>query len=85
MPKTLSIAAALGLTLALAAPAAAQDRGEREMAPDVNYDFDDDDVEGTYRSPLGESLVVRTGAGHTSLIRPRAHFVPEMLKSVERL
>jgi len=84
MPKTLSIAAALGLTFALAAPAAAQDRPD-ELAADVNYDFEDDDVAGTYRSPLGEQLIVRTGAGHTSLIRPRAHFIPEMLKSVERL
>jgi len=84
MPKTLSIAAALGLTLALAAPAAAQDRSD-ELAADVNYDFEDHDIEGTYQSPMESLIHIRDRAGRTSLIRPRVHFVPEMLKSVERL
>jgi len=84
MPKTLSIAAAFGLTLALAAPAAAQDRPD-DLAPDVSYDFEDENVEGTYDSPLGTLITSGGDRRHTSLIRPRVHFIPEMLKSVERL
>ena len=81
--KTLSCLAALTFTLALAAPAAAQNH--REIDPEVSYEFEDHDVEGGYRSPLGESILVRQGMGRVSLVRPRLHFVPELLKSVERL
>ena len=79
---TLRTLAALTFTLALAGPVAAQDR---DLEPDVSYDFEDHAVEGGYRSPLGESIVVRRGMGRVSLVRPRVHFVPELLKSVERL
>ncbi len=82
MRKTLSCLAALTFTLALAGPAAAQDR---DLAPDTEYNFEDHDVEGGYRSPLGESIIVREGMGRVTLVRPRLHFVPELLKSVETI
>ena len=77
--------AALTFTLAFTLTASAQNRRGEPTEPDAIYEFDDHDVEGGYRSPLGESIIVRQGAGRVSLVRPRVHFVPELLKSVERL
>ncbi|MCA9604343.1 MAG: hypothetical protein KC619_02030 [Myxococcales bacterium] len=79
MRKTWTILGALLVTLTFSTAAFAQDE------PDTTYDFDDDDVEGSYRSPLGDILVVRPGASHSSLIQPRAHFVPELMKSIETI
>ncbi len=72
---------ALALTIALAASAAAQDR----PAPDTNFTFDDDDVLGTRVTPDGDPIVVRNRGRRESLVRPRVHFVPELLESVERI
>ncbi|MCB9593189.1 MAG: hypothetical protein H6719_10690 [Sandaracinaceae bacterium] len=80
MRTTLMTLAAI-LTLSLSTAAMAQDRED----PETTYDFEDDDVQGEYRSPLGESIVVRQGAGRVSLVRPRLHFMPELMKSVETI
>jgi hypothetical protein len=47
------------------------------------YDFDDDTVEGDMVRPDGEFVDSRRGAKHSSLIKIRENFIPEMLKSVE--
>lgn len=47
------------------------------------YDFEDDVVEGSFIRPEGEYLDARRAARHSSLIRIRESFVPEMLKSAE--
>lgn len=47
----------------------------------VAYDFDDDQVQGDLRRPLGERLAVRTRKARASLVRARMHFVPELVKS----
>jgi hypothetical protein len=47
------------------------------------YDFDDDVVEGDLVRPDGEFAEVRSKAKHSSLIKIREHFIPEMLKSAE--
>ena len=47
------------------------------------YDFDDDLVEGNLVRPDGEYVAIRKGAAHSSLIKIREHFIPEMLKSAE--
>jgi hypothetical protein len=47
------------------------------------YDFDDDTVEGDLVRPDGEMVDTRRGAKHSSLIKIRENFIPEMLKSVE--
>jgi hypothetical protein len=47
------------------------------------YDFDDDVVEGDLVRPDGEFLGSRTAAKHSSLIKIRENFIPEMLKSAE--
>jgi len=77
---------ALFLTIPLAATAAAQDRpAPVEQAPDLNYDFEDHDVDGGRYVPEGSRVFVGGTHVHRSLVRPRVHFVPELLKSVERL
>lgn len=47
------------------------------------YDFDDDTVEGDLVRPDGEMVDTRRGAKHSSLIKIRENFIPEMLKAVE--
>ena len=48
--------------------------------------FDDADlVSGTIEAPVGERLITRRRGAHHSLISPRSHYIPEMLRSVETL
>ncbi len=47
------------------------------------YDFDDDVVEGDLVRPEGELVGSKTGTKHSTLIKIRDTFVPEMLKSAE--
>ena len=47
------------------------------------YDFDDDVVEGDLARPDQEFVGVKRQAKHSSLIKIREHFIPEMLKSAE--
>jgi len=49
------------------------------------YDFDDDTVEGDLVRPDGEFVDSKKNAKHSSLIKIRENFIPEMLKSVEGL
>lgn len=77
MRRSVALAA---LLLSVAAPAAAQDRNQPEI-----YDFEDDVVNGTIQSPLGDPIHVRRHAGSRSLIRARAHFIPELTQTVENL
>ena len=75
------------ITLGLTATAAAQN-GERRSdadAPDAIIEFDDDFVTGGTDDPYGLICVIPAYGRIHSLIRPRLHFVPELLKSVERM
>ena len=47
------------------------------------YDFDDDLVEGELQRPDGEFIDTQQRAKHSSLIKIRENFIPEMLKSAE--
>lgn len=47
------------------------------------YDFDDDVVEGELQRPDGEFIDTNRKAKHSSLIKIRENFIPEMLKSAE--
>ena len=49
------------------------------------YDFDDDVVEGELQRPDGEYIDTRRKAKHSSLIKIRENFIPEMLKSAENI
>ncbi len=75
--------------LALAMPAAsasAEEAAQAQQAGEATtYDFDDDLVSGDLVRPDGEQLIVRRRGRRGTLIRPREHFIPEMLKSVEDL
>ena len=51
----------------------------------TGYDFDDDTVEGDLVRPDGEMIDSAKSAKHSSLIKIRENFIPEMLKSVEGL
>ena len=67
-----------------AAPAWAAGSGVQYKQKTV-YDFDDDTVEGDLVRPDGEFVDSRRGAKHSSLIKIRENFIPEMLKSVEAI
>jgi hypothetical protein len=80
--RTMLFAIALAaLSAVTTSPAAAQDRSGEV----TTYEFGDDLVTGDVVSPLGERIGTRRLRRFGSLIRARAHFVPELTKSVENL
>ena len=92
--KTLGCAIALvGLLAPSALAQDAEGEGEETIVDPNNpgvvykkkteYDFEDDVVEGAFVRPEGEYLDARRRARHSSLIKIRENFVPEMLKSAE--
>ena len=75
--------AAGGLAIAQKKPAVVGKPGDVTYKKETRYDFDDDLVEGELQRPDGEYIDVRRQAKHSSLIKIRENFVPEMLKSAE--
>jgi len=51
----------------------------------TRYDFDNDEVEGTFAHPDGIGVDSVRKSRQTSLVKPRQSFTPEMVKSVEEL
>src|SRR3990167_8635677 len=51
----------------------------------TNYDFYNDEVEGTRLGPDGVIVDSTRKTRMSSLVKPRLTFIPEMLKSVEDL
>ena len=49
------------------------------------YDFSGDTIEGDLVKPEGTDLNARDFAKHSSLIRIRTNFIPEIIKSAEDL
>ncbi len=76
----LSVFALLG-GAALVRPALAAD--DVQYKKETKYDFDDDMVEGDLVRPEGEMIGSAGKAKHSSLIKIRQNFIPEMLKSAE--
>lgn len=74
----LSVVSVSGLVLAQRTPG-----GDVQYKKQTKYDFDDDVVEGDLVRPDGEFVDSRKSAKHSSLIKIRENFVPEMLKSAE--
>jgi len=68
-----------------AAPAAGAAGSGVQYKQKTVYDFDDDTVEGDLVRPDGEMIDSTKKAKHSSLIKIRENFIPEMLKSVESL
>jgi hypothetical protein len=77
---TLMAASGVVFAQAKAAPAAG---GDVTYKSKTVYDFDDDTVEGDLVRPDGEFVDTRKGAKHSSLIKIRENFIPEMIKSAE--
>jgi len=64
------------------APAAGGDKGNGKVKV---YDFSGDTIEGDLVKPEGSTVDARDFAKHSSLIRIRTTFLPEILKSAEDL
>ena len=79
------LAAALVAGLAALATAKSPAAAQSGPAPEATFDFEDHAIEGGTVLPEGMRVLVPPNAGRTSLIQPRAQFVPELLESVERL
>ena len=69
--------------LGLASTAYAQ---KKDAAAKVKvYDFSGDTIEGDLVKPEGSTVDARDFAKHSSLIRIRKDFIPEIIKSAEDL
>lgn len=81
------LASALVLVLFTAGVAAAQPKAAKAEAPGKTkvYDFSGDTIEGDLVKPEGSTLDARDFAKHSSLIRIRKDFIPEIIKSAEDL
>ena len=75
--------AATGSTVLAQKAAAPAAGGDVTYKSKTVYDFDDDTVEGDLVRPDGEFVDTRKGAKHSSLIKIRENFIPEMIKSAE--
>lgn len=67
--------------VAVAQPAKGGDKGGKVKV----YDFSGDTIEGDLVKPEGTDLNARDFAKHSSLIRIRKDFIPEIIKSAEDL
>lgn len=86
--KKLAISLLTGtLVLGVSATASAQgaEVTESEGEDGYGYEFDDDPLTAGGFGPNDARIRVRRGAQRATLIRPRTHFIPELLKSVENL
>jgi hypothetical protein len=73
----------VGFSLVSSGAAALADTPKQKEG--YEYKFTDDDVLAGDRQPLGERIHVLPLGRRDHLLRPRIHFVPEMLKSVESM
>jgi hypothetical protein len=77
-------AAAAGIAVLLGSTAAmAQDCEDGSEC--YGYKFDDDSLLGGVGGPAGAHIKIRQSVVRRTLIRPRTNFVPELMKSVEKL
>jgi hypothetical protein len=83
MKTNVIVALAIGLGVSALAPAAHADPPKNSK--DYAYDFGDDKLLGTEGSGTVPLIKVRNKVIRDMLHRPRLHFVPEMLKSVENM
>jgi hypothetical protein len=82
---TRALLAALAL-VTVAAPAFAQQPPEVTYKQKTIIDVtEDENVFGDKVDPDGELIRIMPKAKHVSLITYRSHFIPEMVKSAERL
>ena len=72
------------LVLVAGGAAFAQKKGDDKSKVKV-YDFSGDTIEGDLVKPEGSTVDARDFAKHSSLIRIRKDFIPEIIKSAEDL
>ena len=87
-----TVLSALATVLLLAGTAVAQPKGGAKGGGDAAgggkvkvYDFSGDTIEGDLIKPEGSTVDARDFAKHSSLIRIRKDFIPEIIKSAEDL
>ena len=88
MQKILGFAAAIMFVLVTShAQALADDKkgGDKGGSKVKVYDFSGDDIQGDLVKPEGTTVDARNFAKHSSLIRIRKDFIPEIIKSAEDL
>jgi hypothetical protein len=59
--------------------------GNVQYKKETNYDFEADDVEGALVKPEEANITGEQHGKTSSLIKIRSDFVPELLKTVEKL
>lgn len=83
------LSSALVLVLFMAGVAAAQPKADKGAPAGGGktkvYDFSGDTIEGDLVKPEGSTVDARDFAKHSSLIRIRKDFIPEIIKSAEDL
>jgi hypothetical protein len=81
-----SIALTLVLVSTITPPALAQG-GRTALKPERNQIevFEDDPLDAVGLVERGARVRSRRSVGHTTLIRPRTHFIAELTQSVENL
>jgi len=82
------LSSALVLVLFMTGVAVAQPKAGGGAAPAGKtkvYDFTGDTIEGDLVKPEGSTVDARDFAKHSSLIRIRKDFIPEIIKSAEDL
>ena len=67
------------------APVAKESPAGDQGGEGYGYEFSDDPLAAGGFGPNDATIKVRPKAARTTLIRPRTHFIPEMLKSVENI
>ncbi|WP_437914665.1 hypothetical protein WME73_02960 [Sorangium sp. So ce302] len=80
----ISVTAALLFLCVSISEAAAQDKTPTKQE-NYSYTFTDDLLDASNSSATGAMLQVRQPGRRDRLLRPRLHFIPEMLKSVETM
>ncbi len=88
MRKTFSLALVLLAFVAgsaFAQPAKGGDKNAGGNGKVKVYDFSGDTIEGDLVKPEGSTVDARDFAKHSSLIRIRTNFIPEIIKSAEDL
>ncbi len=74
----------VSLVATTAGEAAAQPKDKKPAAVKT-YDFSGDTIEGDLIKPEGSNVDVRDFGKHSSMIRIRKDFIPEIIKSAEDL
>ncbi|HET9624736.1 MAG TPA: hypothetical protein VFP84_25390 [Kofleriaceae bacterium] len=85
MQKIFSILVVAAVAVVGFGTAHAQDKTDKNAPKTKVYDFSGDTIEGDLIRPEGTTVDARDFAKHTSLIRIRKDFIPEIIKSAEDL